>query len=233
MICVRRRKFGIPYHIHWFDPAPQFHVWPLTIFYQSPGKESRAGLVRQAFHTLHSDLSVGADGYLAAMNSSTRNQVHQMIRQGLMGTKVGVPEFTEFHNLFAADKAIAGTSVKKLKSLGESVWLTAAIWQNRALAMHATVVDPETGRARSLLSASARFEEPEERKLIGKANRWLHWWDMCQLHEAGIGLYDWGGVAKNSVDPDKQGINQFKEGFGGFPVEESHYYPVFLKSWGD
>ena len=233
MIKLSRRKKGLPYKIVWFDPAPRFSLWPLTVYYQSPILTDLKGLVRKPFHTLVTPLTGDAETLLSGMNSSTRNQVRQVEKGGVTGAWVDQERFLEFFNTFAAEKGIEGTSAAKLKSFGPSLKLSAAFSEDRPLAMHASIVDPQASRARSLLSASARFLDPEDRKLIGKANRWLHWWDMKMFQADGIGVYDWGGYAKDTEDPAKKGINEFKEGFGGTPIEESHYYPFYLASLQD
>ncbi len=154
-----------------------------------------------------------------------------MIKGDLDARLVEIDEFVAFNNAFAAEKGIKGTSKKKIKSFGKNVLLSCAVWDNRPLVMHATVLDFEQKKGRSLLSANARFNDPEDRKLIGKANRWLHWWDMCHLFEMNFSIYDWGGIAGDSKDHDKEGIDKFKEGFGGSLVKEAHFYPFFLKAF--
>ena len=233
MLAIHRSKSGIPYTIVWFDPEPRFKLWPLTIYYQSPASSPRFGLVRRSFHTLLTPLTGDAESLLAKMNGSTRNQVRQVEKLSVVGAWVDTDTFLAFFNTFAAEKGIQGSSWQKLTSFGDSLKLSAVYFEERPLAMHATVVDRKLARARSLLSSSARFLDSEDRKLIGKANRWLHWWDMKMLQTEGLSVYDWGGYAKDTDDPAKKGINEFKEGFGGTPYEESHYYPFFFKSLSD
>ncbi|NNM67796.1 MAG: hypothetical protein HKM06_07290 [Spirochaetales bacterium] len=189
---------------------------------------TRPGLVRKPFHTLVSVLDGDPETLLLKMNGSTRNQIRQADKLGVTGDWVELAAFVSFFNHFAADKGIHGTTVPKLRSFGDALRLSSVSYDGRPLAMHATLWDRQTKRTRSLLSASARFLDPEDRKLIGKANRWLHWWDMKMFQAEGCTVYDWGGYAKDTEDPERKGINEFKEGFGGTLLEESHYFPLYL-----
>jgi len=233
MTTLNRRKHGIPYRIVWFDPAPRWAAWPPTVYYQSPSAVGHPGLVRKPFHTLLTSLEGSPEDWLKAMNSTTRNEIRQADKAGIQGRAVSIADFLSFFNAFAEEKGIEGTSVTKLESFGPALRLTGAYAADRPLAMHAGLVDPDTHRFRLLLSASARFADPADRTLIGKANRWLHWWDMTTCRAEGLGFYDWGGYAKDTEDPAKQGINKFKDGFGGTLVEEAHYYPFYFAALAD
>jgi len=228
MITLKRRKGPLPYQIVWFDPNPTLNLLPPTIYYQSSSTSKKFGLVRKPFWTLLTDLSKDPETILANMNGSTRNQVNQMEKAEASGEWVDIDTFLSFFNVFAKEKRIEGTSRSKLESFGESLRLSRVTVGDKIGAMHATIVDASLRRCRSLLSASARFEDPEQRKTMGKANRWLHWWDMKSLLNEGVDVYDWGGYAKDTQDASKLGINQFKDGFGGKLVEESHYFPSLL-----
>lgn len=233
MITLNRRKRGLPYRLIWFAAEPRFILWPPTVYYQTAASGPRPGLVRKPFHTLVSPLLGDPDSWLSAMSSTTRNEIKQAAKAGTGGEVAELPTFLEFFNAFAAEKGIEGTNLDKLASFGSALRLTAARLGDRILAMHALVVDPEAGRGRLLLSASARFLDAADKTQVGKANRWLHWWDMTLLAGEGLTTYDWGGYAKETEDPARQGINRFKEAFGGTPVEESHYFPFYLSGFQD
>lgn len=233
MITLNRRKHGLPFRVVWFSPEPRFQLWPPTVYRQSPGVGPQFGLVRQPFHTFVTGLDGDSDSWLALMSSTTRNEIKQAAKAGVEGFLVAQDTFLEFFNAFAAEKGIEGTTREKLTSYGPSLWLTGARLADRTLAMHAVMVDQALGRGRLLLSASARFLDSADRTQVGKANRWLHWWEMGVLAKEGLVAYDWGGYAKDTIDPSKQGINRFKEAFGGVPVEESHYFPFYLAGFQD
>jgi hypothetical protein len=76
---------------------------------------------------------------------------------------------------------------------------------------------------RFLLGASKRLESDKERSnLIGYGNRLLHWEAIKYAKEKMIKDFDFGGYYTGlTPDPQKEGINVFKESFGGKRV--THY----------
>jgi hypothetical protein len=76
------------------------------------------------------------------------------------------------------------------------------------------VTQPE--RVRLLHSVSLfRSEDRDRQALIGRANRLLHWKDMCAWRARGVGLYDFGGEYHGEEDAAQVRIAAFKRGFGG------------------
>ena len=73
---------------------------------------------------------------------------------------------------------------------------------------------PSTPASRSISSAG----EGEDRALVGRANRWLHWQDMLRFKRMGMKRYDWGGLFEDESVPERAGLNRFKKDFGGQPV---------------
>ena len=90
------------------------------------------------------------------------------------------------------------------------------------LAWHAYVVHRGQQRGRCDLSRTIRAEagDSEQRNLLGRANRALHFEDMAALRALGIRWYDFGGWYPGTDDPKRININKFKEGFGGRVVRE-------------
>jgi hypothetical protein len=78
------------------------------------------------------------------------------------------------------------------------------------------------GHARLLQSVSPfrNHASFSDRNVMGRANRWLHWRDMCVLKEQGVVTYDLGGWYSGHSDREKLRINAFKEEFGGTPTVE-------------
>ena len=50
--------------------------------------------------------------------------------------------------------------------------------------------------------------------------------DMIYFKKEGYAIYDFGGYAYGTNNPDLIGINNFKDQFGGELVEESNFSPV-------
>ena len=94
--------------------------------------------------------------------------------------------------------------------------------------MHAYLLDDTLKRVRLLHSASLfRNEKDNQLKAItGRANRLLHFNDMCFFKQHGFQIYDMGGYAHGTSDEALKRINQFKDSFGGILIQESDYLPV-------
>jgi len=89
-----------------------------------------------------------------------------------------------------------------------------------------------------LLYSATTVNSKVSKSEIGRANRFLHYEDIKYFKELGYRFYDLGGIAKDTQDDKLQGINKFKEGFGGELVRQYNYYSplysIFLKlSRGD
>lgn len=85
------------------------------------------------------------------------------------------------------------------------------------------------------LSASKRLEvDREKARLIGNANRLLHWEAMKYAKEKGIREFDWGGLwseEEAEKDEKKKAINSFKLSFGGEIVTRYSYQKVCSKAY--
>jgi len=86
-----------------------------------------------------------------------------------------------------------------------------------------------------LQAASRRLETDEYlRKMIGFGNRMLVWEAIKYADSKGICQYDLGGYyAEETLDPEMEGINRFKRGFGGHLNERHSYfkdYSISLKA---
>jgi len=93
----------------------------------------------------------------------------------------------------------------------------------------------DKGHIRLWLSASRRLEVSREKaRLIGNANRLLHWEAMKYAKEKGIKEFDWGGLwSEEEADKDerKKAINSFKLSFGGEIVTRYSYQKVYSKTY--
>lgn len=97
---------------------------------------------------------------------------------------------------------------------GDTV-ITVASHDNKPIAMHATVVSKENNIAFLLFSCSPRLEEDVDPKLIGWANRFLHYKDFEYIKGLGITRYDWCGVVTDPEKKETYSIGRFKLSFGG------------------
>jgi hypothetical protein len=230
MICVRRKKRGIPYAQKWFArSARSADLLGLVAYYQYLGARPPALFTRRPFSTVLIDLCREPEAVLADMHRNVRYEIRRADTEGLLWEPgVDPAEFVSFHDAFATERRILGVDIERLLSFGSTLLLSRVRRNGRTLAQHAYIVDPVEKRARFLYSSSGRFLDGDA-ALVGRANRWCHWKDMLHLRGLGMCTYDLGGIAAGSADPTLLGIDEFKLRFGGTVVREDHWMsPLYL-----
>jgi len=219
-------------HNKWFYPRPSLADGVRAVCYrQSQWTRPCAGFVRQPFSTSVIDLSRTAEEIFTGFGKTTRNEIHRAEREGLScDFEVSAAEFVEFYNRAAVPDGRVALDARLFESAGAQKTLAAARSAGRALVMRSYVVDAQQSRACSWHSATvqARESDPAVRRMIGRANRLLHFRAMLHFKQRGFVIYDLGGYSNDSNDRKQQAINQFKDGFGGTIVEESHFYSYSL-----
>lgn len=208
----------------WFDEPPPLDagVDILVHRYRSaPVAKARSSPLQ----SLRTELGSPAEAILARFEESCRRQIRRAERDdGLSYELFAEPaaeleEFAGFYDVFARQKGLW---------LLDRHWLTRAA-EARQLALSCVRRDGERlvwhahlrscGIAQLAHSASwYRSAEADQRPLVARANRWLHWQDMLAFKAAGALLYDWGGMFADESTPERAGINRFKRTFGGTPA---------------
>jgi hypothetical protein len=196
---------------------------------QVPEPRSGDGWVCTEFYTLLLDLRLEEDVLWQAIKNGCRQEIRRARdRDGLAVDVFDAPRqseldaFLPFYDASAQVKGIGTGDRGMLESLGREGALglgRVATADGQALAWHAYVV--ASGRARLLQSAIRR--EPaaaDSRAATGRANRLLHWKEICHFRERGLQTYDFGGLAMTGEDPALAGIDAFKRAFGGAVVRE-------------
>lgn len=218
-------------HIIWFGSKPKIWNCFSTIYKQSAYCKSIPGYRREAFYTkvinLTQDEHLLQDGF----KKNTWYEVGRALRDGVITSRESSSDtFRTFYNLFAQTKNLKPISNSKLRSYGSNLVITKAIYQDLSVVMHSYVLDNDLKRVRLLHTASLyRNEDSSEiRSIIGRANRLLHFRDMCYFKSLGYMEYDLGGYALNTDDKVLDGINKFKDGFGGELREESDFSPYLF-----
>ena len=91
---------------------------------------------------------------------------------------------------------------------------------------------------RGWFGASKRFEtDKEKQKLIGDANRLIHWEAIKYSKTKKIKQFDWGGYYTGKIrDEQRERINNFKTSFGGkiitqyiYQKDYSNIYKIAMK----
>ena len=223
MIENIRHKAGLTYRQTWFARRPTGSPWGLAIHRQYLGEPLKFPWVAEEFYTLLIDLQQDEDALLAAMSKNMRAQLRKAEAGLTLEIETKPQDFLTFYNAFARGKGLEELSERDLDRPDGTLALYRVSLDGKVLTQHAYLLDPQESRARFLYGGSARLEEGADTNLLGRANRWAHWQEMLAFREQGVKTFDFGGYAWQTKDPAKQGINQFKEAFGGTVVQENTY----------
>jgi hypothetical protein len=224
MTEIKRRKHGFGYTQKWFARrATSRDALRFVAYLQFQGNRPLGPFVRRSFSTVLIDLGREPDAIMADMQKNVRYKIRRAENDDL-SWEAGVDEreFLGFHEAFAKDKGIEGVELSRIRSLGSALHITRVRRNGQVLVQHAYLVDGEEGRSRQLFSATGRFENTDS-ALIGRANRWCHWKDMLYFKDLGVTTFDLGGIKPDTHDRTIEGINEFKQGFGGKLVCEDHW----------
>ncbi|HOW08747.1 MAG TPA: hypothetical protein PLX08_02990 [Bacteroidales bacterium] len=216
----------------YFADRPSLKHGLFNSYIQSFSKIEIKGFKRNPFYTKLIDLS--NPNLLESFNKETQYEIRKSQNDGIL-CKVSddLSEFTLFYNEFAKEKNMSKQiSSTELKKYGEAFILRNAYSTNGTLLVsHSYIADWSIKRVRILTSSSKIHNnnlDRADRKLIGRANRLLHYEDMIFFRNLGYLIYDFGGYAYETQDQSLQGINRFKDHFGGELVEESNYESYLL-----
>lgn len=170
-------------------------------------------------HSCVNDLSKSMDEVFGGMKSNTRNEIRRAEREGVVfSSDANQEDFIKMYNVFCASKGLNDFTSSARMAKYKDLLLTQAVHDGRQLAMHASVLDPNGKLAFLLYSCSLRLEDGVDRKMIGWANKFLHYKELEWLKAHGYKKYDWSGVCLDTNSP-KYSIGQFKLSFGGELVE--------------
>lgn len=211
----------------WFADSPQpADIGRLAYYYHCRRTAHLPGFTRTPKFTKLIDLSQGEEHISSGFNKSTRYELRRAERENLtVSTVDDSTTFAEFYNGFAASKGHDPLNAADLERYWPHTVVLQAGRDGEPMVMHSYLIDRNAGRGLMLHSASQfrNLEDNETRRLVGRANRFLHHQAMLWMREQGLSTYDFGGYAHGTEDPQLQAINYFKDNFGGELVEESNY----------
>lgn len=173
--------------------------------------------------TILIELAPDPEVLLAAVSKDTRYEIRRAgEKDGLeyevvKATGQAVDEFAGYYAQFAALKGLPPLSSDYLHALARARALDLSVvrQEGEVLVWHAY----HRGRARVRLLHSVSLyrttEDSARRNLVGRANRYQHWHDICRFRADAIALYDFGGWYEGAKDQEKVRINAFKQEFGG------------------
>lgn len=214
----------------WFSPSvsPWRALW-LTDYMQSASPGPHFGYVSQAFHTKVVDLEQDEAALLRGLSPTTRNAVHRARREGMAFVETrDLDAFATYFNRFAQQKALGyRVTAAALARSGPDYTIVQALCQGQVLAMHMFLCDALHRRVRYLHGSSLLYDREAGtstmRNMVSLANRAGHFHEMLLFKSRGYALFDLGGYAWQTSDPELQRINQFKDCFGGRLVCETNH----------
>ncbi len=183
------------------------------------------------FYTLITDLTESEDQIKAHFSKGCRYEVNRAYRESIdfcidSGADISDKELDEFLSFFREfwlskdmtppDIDSLREEMKAYRDNGYLVISHADIDGERSV-YHTLLMDENNAR---LLHSSSLFRlktdcEGGTRKIIGMANRALHFEEMKYFKDKNLKCYDWGGAGKGE---DVKSITDFKESFGGVPA---------------
>jgi len=231
MIQINGRAMRIlPYTVVWFAAKPNLWGCLLKYYKQSKSCDIVTGYRKESFFTKVIDLNAPVTAIEANFDKNTAYEIRRATKDGVtsvMGT--GIKPFIEFYNSFALTKGLKKLN-KDFYKYKPHLFITKAVHQGQDVVMHAYIRDNALQRVRLLHSASLfRNENDTQLKAVaGRANRLLHFDDMYFFKQLGFKMYDLGGYAHDTKDPELLKINKFKDSFGGSLLQETDYVPISI-----
>lgn len=224
MISINDRFLFLNYRRIWFAASlPEIKKYDFISLRQYSGNKPE-GWEEKKFTTLFIDLSIDENTLFKNIAKNTRYKINRAEREGVITSQDTIENFRYFFNNFAPSKGLKKLSKLNIKSLKPFMIITKSELKGTVLAMHAYLIDKECKRVRLLYSATINRKQTDiDLNLMGRANRLLHWKDILTFKNMKLAIYDWGGIAGYSDNPETSGIDAFKQSFGGYPVIENHY----------
>jgi hypothetical protein len=233
MILYRSR--GALYGECWFEEAPaQVGIDVLALRQRT---SPLVGARCQPFFTTFNDLTVGDEELLGRFGGNCREKIKRADRRDELaletledpGARLG--EFVACYDAFAAQKGLRRADERWLRGAcaAGQLRLSRVTRHGETLAWNAYVT---SGRDVWFQHGVSRFRDvPEEqRAVVARANRWLHWRSMLWFREQGYARYDWGGLFEHEDTAEQAGINRFKREFGGREVSSYDcFVPLTVK----
>jgi lipid II:glycine glycyltransferase (peptidoglycan interpeptide bridge formation enzyme) len=208
-------KFNV--HEVWFADEKKFvDTFKLSV-YMHPQKNSGCffGLKNYSY-TIENDLSLSLHEIFENCSKTVKIEVKQAQKQQVQCFfSNDIEAFVSFYNDFAKERQIDATSAKRLTEMLANLQLSFVTLDGIIVAAHGYLVDEQQKIVRLMLSASKRLSSVENKQQVGKINKLLHWHDFEYFKKQGFLKYDFGGFAKDTVDKGLDGINKFKQSFGG------------------
>ena len=241
MVQITYRKKGISITQIWFAAEAEKVKTDICFYHGVLKDESEKGFpVKKTdknsfyteFHTLLSDLSQEEETQIGLINKNVRYEIRRNCKEPVE-YKVFMPEdlkqnpdvIQKFGDIYESMYKSKGQNATFNRQQFESylekdaILLTAIYQEDIPIVFHSYIVGENQVR---LLHSVSEFRNGElDANLVARANKRLHWDDMCLFKKQGKEIYDWGGVS--SIE-NPNGIDAFKFKFGGEPFTYFNVY---------
>jgi hypothetical protein len=211
-------------------------LFKLTRYEQFIGKNFKIKFMKKfPFYTKYVYLDKSCDEIKKGFSKNVKYEINRAKRDGIeckiydLNSEKNKDFYIKFYNEFAKSKGINIKLKKKyhIDRFKENLIVTYASFNEVILVMHGYILDHEN-KIVVLAHSSSIFRSLDSKSVInknfvGRANRYLHFWDMCYFKKKGFIIYDLGGYKLNTNNEILLNINKFKDGFKGELVEKSHY----------
>lgn len=226
MITIIKKKFLLPVKQKWFaNKITTLDCLTITMFKQVDKKFKSLFFIKEKSYTLHSELTLPEEEIIRKYNSTIQNEIKRADKDGCSFMYNNTKEiFLKEYNDFAIKKGLFRQSLDSLNEYRDNLVITSTSINKSITAIHSYLLDYDLKKVRLLHSASLRFSDGIDKKMIGRSNKYLHYMDMKEFKKHGFEIYDWGGIAYQSENENLKGINKFKESFGGILIEQQNLY---------
>lgn len=227
-MILRFKKRGIRIAEVWFDQQFEITDVDVIMYSQRPVPVDRALCIPK--HTLLIDLKQDTDLLFSSCYKGCQYNIRKSRDKDGVSCKTHnaldreiQAWFCSIYNEFAVSKKLQKLDAKYLGLIAEAGALdisSVSDSEGNLLVFHTHLLISQRARQLHSVSILPKEEGSQRRNFIGRANRYLHWWDMLRFKSAGYAVYDWGGWCADSDNKTLQGINRFKEEFGGIVKKE-------------
>jgi hypothetical protein len=212
----------------WYDHDPDQTPVDWILYRQRTAPV--AGTKWKFFHTILLDLGQSPEVLLQQMGKTTAYKIRRARDRDRIACECFNPvshemldRFQETYRRFTAIKGLSPLDRPFLDRLAQDGFLELSVAKDpggKPLAYHAYYLDSNRSCLLHTVSLYQMLSDSAARNAMGRANRYLFWWDMLRHQEQGLKFFDFGGWYPGNTNQDLLDINRFKEGFGGKIVRE-------------
>jgi hypothetical protein len=212
MIVIQKRKFGFVAYQKWFPKKIEIKDCLLIVNYKQvvAHVKSFPFFFAEKSYTLHSNLTLVETEIFRKFGATIKNEVRRAEKEkNCYNANETIDNFLMVYNDLALHKGLTSQSNRSLSEYGSNLLLTSTSIDNVITAVHSYLMDYELKTVRLLHSATLRFSEQLDKRMVARSNKYLHFKDMIEFKNKGFEIYDWGGIAFGTDDESLQGINKF------------------------